>query len=378
MKLENPFVTNGYAGADYFCDREKETEWLTTLLTNGNNVALISPRRIGKTDLLRHCFSQPTIQAQYHTILIDIYSTTSLADFVEEFGKAIIATLRSKGRKVWERFLEVVSSIRSEISFDINGQPIWGIGLGQVKTPSVTLDEIFTYLNEADKHCLVAIDEFQQITRYHDGPNIEAMLRTYIQRCVNANFVFSGSRRHLMDAIFTSPSRPFYQQVTLMNLPKLTIEKYQPFAASLFENHGKHLDPSVVEQLFPQFDHITAYIQRVMNMLFVLTPEGKTCTPDMTGKAVDILLDYASDTYISLFNQLTEKQRGVLLAIAMEGKAKEVTGGHFIRKHHLVSASSTRSAINILLDRDLITNENGTYQVYDPFFQLWIKQNKQP
>ena len=82
----NPFITTGYAGAAYFCDREQETEDLTRMLINGNNVALISPRRYGKTNLIRHCFAQPTIADHYYTFIIDIYSTKSVADLVHRLG----------------------------------------------------------------------------------------------------------------------------------------------------------------------------------------------------------------------------------------------------------------------------------------------------
>ena len=201
---DNPFVTNGYAGPEYFCDRIEETRTLTELLTNGNNVALISPRRLGKTDLIHHCFHQPEVKDHYYTFIIDIYATDSLRDFVNVFGKAILEDLKPKGRKAWEMFLNAIKSVRSEISFDINNNPVWGVNIGAIESPDVTLDEIFEYLRQADRHCLVAIDEFQQITRYNDNKNIEAVLRTHIQRCPNANFVFSGSQRHLMGEIFIS------------------------------------------------------------------------------------------------------------------------------------------------------------------------------
>ena len=201
---DNPFVTNGYAGPEYFCDRIEETRTLTELLTNGNNVALISPRRLGKTDLIHHCFHQPEVKDHYYTFIIDIYATDSLRDFVNVFGKAILEDLKPKGRKAWEMFLNAIKSVRSEISFDINNNPVWGVNIGAIESPDVTLDEIFEYLRQADRHCIVAIDEFQQITRYNDNKNIEAVLRTHIQRCPNANFVFSGSQRHLMGEIFIS------------------------------------------------------------------------------------------------------------------------------------------------------------------------------
>ena len=86
--MNNPFVTYGYVSPEYFCDREKETEKRVSLLTNENNVALISPRRIGKTDLLHHCFRLPEIKEKYHTFVIDIYATSSVRDFVNVFGYA--------------------------------------------------------------------------------------------------------------------------------------------------------------------------------------------------------------------------------------------------------------------------------------------------
>ena len=98
MKRKNPFVTKGYAGSEYFCDRVRETNDILSLLTNENNLALISPRRLGKTDLIRHCFAQPDIKDHYHTFVIDIYATNSLRDFVNEFGKAIMDDLKSKKR----------------------------------------------------------------------------------------------------------------------------------------------------------------------------------------------------------------------------------------------------------------------------------------
>ena len=235
-------------------------------MTNENNLALISPRRLGKTDLIRHCFAQPDIKENYHTFLIDIYATNSLRDFVYEFGKAIMDNLKSKGRKVWGRFVSTLKSLKSEISFDINGNPVWGIGLGNMENPTITLDEIFYYLEHADKPCIVAIDEFQQITNYNDGKNIEAALRTHIQCCCQTTFIFAGSKRHLMSEIFTSPSRPFYQSVITMGLAPISLEKYVEFARRQFREYGKDVEPKVIEAVYTQFHGVTSCLQRVMNV----------------------------------------------------------------------------------------------------------------
>lgn len=373
--MENPFVTKGYAGPDYFCDRVKETQQLVELTTNGNNMALISPRRVGKTDLIHHCFQQPEIKERYYTFHIDIYATTSLRDFVNVFGRAILDELKPKGKAVWEGFLSVLRSLRSEITYDANNFPTWSLGLGDIDYPATTLDEIFVYLGKADKPCMVAIDEFQQITRYTDSPNMEATLRTYIQKCINATFIFSGSKRHLMGEIFTSPSRPFYQSVLIMNLRPISVEKYTEFAQMQFQKEGKDIDGEVVKEVYRRFDAVTSCLQRVMNVLFLKTLPGQCCTVEMVDGAVEYILDMFTETYADLIDKIPEKQREVFIAIAREGKAKAITGKPFIKKHHLQTVSVITAAVRALLDKDLITSDKGTYMVYDPFLALWMQQN---
>ena len=370
--MKNPFVANGYAGAEYFCDRVKETATLRDLLVNENNVALISPRRLGKTDLIWHLFDNKSIRRSYYCFVVDIYATKNLSDFVNVLGKAVLDELRPKGKKAWEKFITVISSLRSEISFDLNGMPSWNVGLGSIDNPAVTLDEIFTYLNQADKPCLVAIDEFQQISRYGDD-TVEATIRTYIQRCTNAHFIFSGSQRHLMNEMFTSPSRPFYQSVTIMNLQPLDLKVYTDFCTDKFEQAGKHLDPEVVPSLYQRFDAVTSYMHRTLNILYSKTEVGNTCHVQMVDEALDYILRLSSDSYESLFYQMPEKQRMLFLAIAKEGEAAEVTGGKFIKKHKLISPSSVNSALKGLLEKDFITMDRNVYSVYDQFFSLWLK-----
>ena len=374
VKVRNPFITNGYAGPDYFCDRVKETNTIIDLITNGNNLALISPRRIGKTELITHCFNQQEIAKNYNTFIIDIYSTNSVRDMVNVFGKAIIDELRTKGRGAWENFLDILKSLKQEISFDINGNPSWSLSIGAITNPEITLDEIFKYLNQADKPCLVAIDEFQQITHY-DDPNIEALLRTYIQRTTNANFIFSGSHRHIMGEMFISPARPFYQSVTLMSLDVLDAEKYNSFAMQKFEDYGKHLDKDVVPRLFDYFNGITSYIQRIMNVMFMKTLQGATCNTPMIEESINYLLDLASETYETLLRQMPEKQRDVFIAISKEKEARNVKSGKFVQKYRLTSASSVNSAVKGLLDKDFITLQDDAYIIYDKFFELWLNRN---
>ena len=183
IAMMNPFVVGRYVSDKYFCDREGETSFLIKQIENGRNVALISPRRLGKTGLIQHLFHQESIEKNYHAFFVDIYATTSLTEFVYLLGKAIYDELKPK-KTVWtERFFQIITSLRAGFKLDmVTGEPCFDIGLGDIQAPQTTLDEIFAYLETADKPCIVAIDEFQQIGGYEEK-NVEALLRTKIQQC---------------------------------------------------------------------------------------------------------------------------------------------------------------------------------------------------
>lgn len=372
MARINPFITSGYLSPAYFCDRVAETDALLRYLTNGNHVALISPRRLGKTGLIAHCFHQNNVQQAYYTFLIDIYATKNLQEFVFELGKSILNGLRPLGRKAWDTFLNSLSSLRSSISFDYAGNPSWNLEMGDVKTPAITLDEVFRYLEHADKPCLVAIDEFQVIAKYPEN-NVEALLRTQIQHCNNATFIFSGSQRHMMGEIFTSPSRPFYQSTAIMDLKPIQEEVYCEFAQRHFSDNGKYIEADAVHKVYQRFEGITWYIQFVLNSLYSLIQDGETCTIDKVETAIDNILSQLSFTYSSLLFQLPAKQKEVFMAICKEGKVKEITSSKFLNTYKL-TASSVQGAIKGLLDKDFITYELGIYSAYDKLFEEWLRR----
>lgn len=372
--LTNPFITYGYESPDYFCDRRKETEMLVRLLTNGNHVALISPRRMGKTGLLHHCFQQKKIATQYHAFLIDIYATKCLADMVYQMGRAIVKELKPWGQSAIDRFLQIVTSLRTGISFDGQGNPSWNLEVGSINSPEFTLDEIFTFLKNAEKPCIVAIDEFQSISEYPEK-NIEALLRTYVQECRNAVFVFSGSHRRMMNEMFSSPARPFYQSVTMMNITSIPEREYMEFAKKHFIENGKNIDDDVVQTIYQKFDSTTWYIQKMLNELYSLTPVGSTCTLEHMDYAIENILNSYEATYQDLLAQLSSRQSALIIAICKEKSVQKITGTAFIKKYHLDSASSVQKAKQALLDRQIITEKQSVYEPYDKFMAIWITRN---
>lgn len=369
--VNNPFILYGYESEKYFCDRKTETQELKRLVTNGNHVALIAPRRIGKTGLIENLFHQKDIQRNYYTFLVDIYATKNIEELIMAMGSSMLSSLRPKGTKVIQKFVSILSSLRTGISFDAMGNPTWNVEVGDIHLPRTTLDEIFEYINTADKPCIIAIDEFQTVADYHDD-KIEAILRTYIQHCRNAQFIFSGSQRTMMGEIFLSPSRPFYQSTSMMNIGCIPVEKYSKFAQELFKEADKGITADIIEKTYQRFDGITWYVQRVMNEFFSLTPQHGVCDETMLDTAIKNILRANEFTYQSLLFQLPIKQKELLMAIAKEGKAQNLTSSAFVKKYRLTSSSSVQSAMKGLLEKNFLTSNLGIYEVYDKFFALWL------
>ena len=365
--ISNPFVISGYEGAHYFCDREEETARLAHEIANGNNVALIATRRMGKSGLIEHYFSMPEVHEKYYTFFIDIYDTQSLRELVQKLSREILMRLKPYGARVLQRFWDTMRSIQPGISFSPLSEPSFNVQIGDIQESETTLDEIFRYLESADKPCLVAIDEFQQIGLFSEK-NIEAKLRTYVQHCHNAQFIFSGSQRHTMSAMFTNASRPFYQSVSIMHLESISIESYDTFAKSLFEENNRKLADGVTEQVYAISQGVTWYTQKLFNTLFAATPEGGLCEPEQVQEALEYIIKTQAYSYEEILFRMPEKQKMVLIALAKNGPTQKVTSASFVRKYSLQSASTVQSAMRGLLEKDFVTYEKGIYSVYDIFF----------
>jgi AAA+ ATPase superfamily predicted ATPase len=375
MLLKNPFIISGYESPLYFCDRVEETKDLMRYVTNGRNVALISTRRMGKTGLIRHCFQQSQIKDRYFTFFVDIYATGSLREFVFALGKEIFEELKPKGRKFTDQFFSIITSLRAGFRLDtVSGEPSFEIGLGDIQEAQTTLEEIFSYLEKATKPCIVAIDEFQQIEHYAEG-NVEAILRTLIQKCKNTNFIFAGSQHHIMSNLFLSPSRPFYQSVSMMHLDCISLTSYTEFVSHHFKDNHRGIETAIIEKIYTQFEGHTWYLQIMFNELFSLTDVGGKCSLSLFDEALTNLISVQEFTFQEILSRLPEKQKEILIAISKEGKASAVTSGEFIRKYKLHTPSSVQSALKYLIDKDLITQQKTVYQVYDRFFGIWIKHN---
>lgn len=370
--LSNPFVIGKYVDKDYFCDREKESELLVHHIVNGRHVTLMSERRLGKTGLIEHVFTN-CLPDDYETFLIDIYTCKNLREMVYLLANEVFKKIAKK-QSLLERLLSIVRSLKTTISYNnVTGQPELGLGLGEIHQPEVTLDEILSYLEASDKMCVVAIDEFQKIASF-DENNVEALLRTKIQHLKNTQFIFAGSERHLLEGIFNDPARPFYNSVVFMQLLPIDKDEYTRFCQHLFSLYNKTVSGVLVSRLYDCFQGITWYLQLSMNEAFTMVERGGHVDEEAYEHILNHMVDSKRFTFEDRYASLTEKQKTVLLAIAAEfPKELTPTSQEFIAKYNLKTASSVQTAVKGLTEKGILSDIHGVKRPTDLLFMMWLK-----
>jgi AAA+ ATPase superfamily predicted ATPase len=376
IMMENPFYITGIIPEPYFCDREKETKWFLRTLENKAHILLTSPRRMGKTQLIRHVFEQPSIKNNFYTFYTDIYPTTSLHELVLFLSKEIYSVLVPKGKTMIDQFLAAIHSLAGSFGYDpITGLPTFDVKLGDIHTPELTLEEIFRYLEQADKPCIFAIDEFQQIALYPEK-NVEATLRMHIQKMNNCLFIYAGSNRHILENMFNSAAKPFYNSAEQIYLDCISKDVYTSFAQEQVLKAGRRISPDAASHAYDLFEGHTYYVHNVLHNAFAyLNPDKVIKVSDIDDTLSDIL-EEKGRSFASVMNQLNYQQKETLIAIAKEGKASGATSVAFVKKHALKSPSSVQHAISILLEKQLLTYQNEErkkiYSVSDRFLEMWI------
>lgn len=372
----NPFVVTGKIPPQYFCDRVEESKQLEKALCNQMNVVLTSSRRMGKTSLVDFVFDSPTIKDNYITISIDILHTTTFREFILAFGTAVFDCVAARSEKWRKQFVTFLKSLSASFGYDAaSNLPTFDIKIGDVQQPEYTLQEIFKYLESIDKRCLIVIDEFQQIT-YYPEKNVEALMRTHIQKMSNSNFVFSGSQRRLMEEMFFSSKRPFYQSAKSIRLEPIDKDIYMDFAIKNFKESGKKIDKEAFSHIYDTFQGVTLYIQRILKDAYAETQKGETCDVETAKRLIEEYIDENDSRLREQLAFITETQKELLYAVHEARQASGITSMEFTKKYRLRSPSSSQSAALKLLEYDMITRKEKFYSISDPLLSLWLDRRK--
>lgn len=378
--LKNPFVIVGDIPEAYFCDREDETRKIIRTITNESNIVLMSPRRMGKSRLVKHVFKQEQIANHYQTFYIDLLHTSSIREFAYTFGKTVFDQLKTRNEKRLQSLVLALKSIAGTFGFDpLTGLPTFTLEMGRIQSPEYTIQEIMGWLEECDDPCIVCFDEFQRISKYPDNKHgqVEAMLRGIIQHLRNVNFIFAGSEQHLLSEMFFSSAKPFYNSADQLNLNPLKIDVYADFVKSWMNQYGKSIDIDALCYYYEKFEGTTYCLQKMMHEAFIDCEAGTTCDRAILDKTYTTMLEEVQESIYKLLSTLTEHQKSALYAIAREGRAERVLSAAFIKRNALPSASSMQSAIKKLTEMEYVSATGNTYYVSDIMMRLSLTDGKE-
>lgn len=370
--LSNPFITTGYQGKAYFCDREEETSTLKSNLINGQSTTLVAIRRIGKTGLIRHVLAQ--LPKDHTGIYLDILPTENLKDLLNALVSSVFTAIPEQS-KPGKKIIDLIKSLRPVISFD----PLTGF-------PQLTVDvrpgeaerhihSVLAYLEEHPQKIVIAIDEFQQILNYPEK-NTDAWLRSIIQSLNNIRFIFSGSQQHLMTQLFADPSRPFYQSASFLRIGKIDAGQYVSFIGNHFQKAGMKADTGVIYDMLDWADHHTYYVQLLCNRVYASASEK--VDDELWKEQAARLLQEQEIVFFKYRDLLTRQQWFLLKAIAYEGSVYYPTSKDFISKFDLGSPATVLRSLQALLQKEMIYSDYNTegqmyYSVYDVLFRRWMQ-----
>jgi hypothetical protein len=369
--ITNPFITGGYLSPEYFCNRAEETKRIMDAISSRRNLTMISLRRMGKTGLLKHVkYQLEHLKNPFAVVYVDLLPTMNGNEMLNSISSALYR-IRKSEKNFLEKMLGFMASLRPRLTMDpLTGEP--SIEL-KVETPSGIqsgLEQILRLISEIRQDIVFMFDEFQQIANYPEK-NIEPILRSVIQTYPVVPFIFSGSSKHMLENMFMSPGRPFYQSSELMFLGRIKNDEYRIFINENFQHDKKTIDDASIDKVFNWTRLHTYYVQYVCNHLFEKC-ENTIGEGQVNNVFHQIITDFEPQ-YINYRNLLPPHQFRLLKAIAVEDGVTQPTSGDFIMKNDLTSPSSVSTSLKALAEKEMIVYDLNRWNVYDVFFSRWLE-----
>ena len=366
----------GVAVSDYnFIGRERETKRLLDNFKGGINVILMSPRRLGKTSLVKHVCNKLD-DKDIITVYLDIFGCKSEYDFYNKLATEVLKQTASKHELWFEEAKEFLYRLTPKISFSPEPNSDFSISLGitpKTHTPEEVLQMAETIAIKRKKRIVICIDEFQQIGEMSNSKQIQARLRTVWQHQKHVSYCLFGSKHHLMSTIFLHRSMPFFQFGDTISLNKIATEDWVEYIVSHFADGKRTISHALAEEICKFTENYSAYVQQLAWLVFTLKEEGETVTEDDVRQAKNDLLATNDILFMQMIEPLSEFQLNFLRAIAL-GIKKDFGLSEVREEYNLGSYSNITRLKTAILERDLIEKQNTGLVITDPIFAKWLKR----
>ena len=367
------FVYGMSVGGDNFTDRIEETKRIKLDFENGINVILISPRRMGKTSLIKKIISEmdsPEIKVVY----MDIYDCRSEYDFYNRFAETMMKSTGNQLEQVMENIKRFLVRVSPKLSFSPEPNSEFSVSLGITSkdySPEEILDLPERIAKEQGIRIVVCIDEFQQIGEFADSLTVQKRLRGVWQHHQHVSYCFFGSKKHLMENIFQSRRMPFYQFGEMLHLKCIPTEYWVPFICSRFEKYGKEISEEYAARICHTVKNYSSYVQQLAWNVMAET-EIEVNEESFT-EGFNALLEQNSSLFIQQTEGLTTYQLN-FIRLLCNGIHSGFNTQSVVELYSLGSKSNVDRIKKCLIDRELITIEKEGVFLADCVFELWFKR----
>lgn len=373
--MEKAFVYGMSVEGENFTDRVKESKRLKMDFENGVNVVLVSPRRIGKSSIVRKVMKEIT-DPSIKTVYIDIYDCRNEYDFYNRFAAEVLKQTSTKAENVIENIKKFLVRLTPKIAFSPEPTSEFSLSLG-ITPQNYEPEEILQLPEKIGRdqgvHLVVCIDEFQQIGEMPDSLSIQKRLRGVWQHQRNVSYCFFGSKKHLMTKLFQNRRMPFFQFGEMMFLDKIPTEDWVPFICARFERQGKHISEDLARRICETVEGNSSYVQQLA--WNVLAETEKTTTEQDFLHGVEALLAQCSALFEEQLKGLTGYQLNFLRALC-DGVTGDFGSKSVLETYNLGTKSNITRIKTALQGKELIDyDKNGVY-LEDPVFKMWFKGNK--
>lgn len=371
--MNRAFVYGVSVEGENFTDRVKETKRLKLDFENGINVILISPRRMGKSSIVKKVKSEitdPTIKVVY----MDIYDCRSEYDFYNRFASVLLKETATKTEQVLDNIKRFLVRLSPKITF--SPEPMSEISLSLGITPQNYQPEEILQLpeliaQEQGVHLIICIDEFQQIGEFGDSLTVQKRLRGIWQHQQNVSYCLFGSKKHLMTKLFQNRKMPFYQFGEMMYLDKIPTDDWVKFICTRFKKQGKIISEELAQRICEKVDNHSSYVQQLA--WNVLAETEKETTEQDFENGVQALMSQCSGLFEQQIQGLTSYQLNFIRALC-RGVHSDFGSKAVLEEYNLGTKSNISRIKTALLERELIdVTEDGIF-LEDPVFKLWMNR----
>lgn len=372
---QNPFLYSGEVSGEFFWDRERERKELKRDISDRQKIVLYSNRRMGKTSLVKEVLRNLS-KDSFITTYIDLYPTNSIEDFINRYTAGVAKAVRGPINKTIMEIKALFRSFTPMLTVDDDGKPVFTIDFGRKANKETLLEEVLeafpTYCSKKNKQGVVVFDEFQQIASYDNKFKLEATLRSHFQTHNNVSYVFLGSKKHLLMEIFSSANRPFYHSAKMFPLEDIDLKIMIDCVLDRFKRTGREIDLASVEHLVRLADNNIYYTQRLAHSVWNATVRtNSTITKEKINEAFESIVLENADYFRSMSELLTSHQLGALKIAASIKEGDKIFSKDFLKDHGW-QKDSLKLALDALVDKDIVSRENGVYKVDDVFLRQWL------